>query len=357
MPEPCDIVWSSDSTTPAQVAAVLRAMLIERHGVHAGCVPARTLNLVCVVDPPSRAVLLERLRSLGPGHASRTIVCSVVAGRADIGAVARIGSDMHPRPGEFAALRETVVLDVGERHLPHLESIVDPLVVAEVPTVVWSPRELDEAVRALVALAEVVLLDSTDVPSPGAGLRRSGGWLEHARVVDLAWLRTAPWRERLAATFEPVTARADLEGIRVVAVRHHARSAVAALLLVGWLAAQLGWRPRPLQTRGRRREGVAVAPRGDVRVVLAPAAGQHVPGLAGMTLETGSGRALALDRAPGGLLARQRLATGETRSWTLIGASRGEAGILGEGLRAALLPDGVYGRALAAASTLATERG
>ena len=55
VPEPCDMVWSSDRTTPAQVESVLRAMLIERHGVYAGCVPARTLNLVCVVDGPSRA--------------------------------------------------------------------------------------------------------------------------------------------------------------------------------------------------------------------------------------------------------------------------------------------------------------
>ncbi len=261
VPEPCDMVWSSDSTTPAQVAAVLRAMLIERHGVHAGCVPARTLNLVCVVDRPSRAVLLERLRSLGPGHASRTIVCSVVAGRADIGAVARIGSDMHPRPGEFAVLRETVVLDVGERHLPHLESIVDPLVVADVPTVVWSPRELDEAVRALVGAAAGRAAGLHRRPSPGAGACAArGGWLEHARVVDLAWLRTAPWRERLAADLRARHRRGRTwTGIRVVAVRHHAGSAVAALLLVGWLAAQLGWRLRPLQTRGRRREGVAVA--------------------------------------------------------------------------------------------------
>ena len=42
-------------------------------------------------------------------------------------------------------------------------------------------------------------------------------------------------------------------------------------------------------------------------------------------------------------------------AWTLLGASRGEAGILGEGIRQALLPDGVYDRAVAAASTLAAE--
>ena len=84
---------------------------------------------------------------------------------------------MHPRPGEFAALRETVILDVGERHLPHLESIVDPLIVSDVPTVVWSPSDRDDAVRALAALAEVVLLDSAR-----AGLAERGD-APHARLA------------------------------------------------------------------------------------------------------------------------------------------------------------------------------
>ena len=44
---------------------------------------------------------------------------------------------MHPRPGELAVLRERVVLALGEQHLAQLESILDPLVVADLPTVVW----------------------------------------------------------------------------------------------------------------------------------------------------------------------------------------------------------------------------
>ena len=92
-----------------------------------------------------------------------------------------------------------------------------------------------------------------------------------------------------------------------------------------------------------------------MRLALVPEAGQQVPGLAGVTLESATSRMLTLDRAPGGLLARERLGTGETRSWTLLGAPRGEAGILGEALRAVLVPDGVYGRAVRAAGTLAAE--
>ena len=48
---------------------------------------------------------------------------------------------------------------------------------------------------------------------------------------------------------------------------------------------------------------------------------------------------------------RQR--DGSEREWTLLGASRGEAGILGEGIRQALLRDPTYQPALSAACVMA----
>ncbi|MET0815992.1 MAG: hypothetical protein ABWZ67_00480, partial [Solirubrobacteraceae bacterium] len=60
------------------------------------------------------------------------------------------------------------------------------------------------------------------------------------------------------------------------------------------------------------------------------------------------------DRGPGGLRAHYRNARGAERTWTVLGASRGEPGILGEGIRPALLRDPVYAPALAAAERMAT---
>jgi glucose-6-phosphate dehydrogenase assembly protein OpcA len=351
----CDMVWSAERTTPAEVEEALRKMLVDRHSEHAGCVPARTLNLVCVVDARGQAAVVDRLESRGPYHASRTIVCAIEHGRTEIAALARIGSDMHPAPGELAVLRETVILAVGDRHVPHLESIVDPVIISDLPTVVWAPHGHDDALRALLGLSEVLLLDSIDDPVPSAALRRVRSWLEHVHVVDLAWLRTEPWRERIAATFEPAPLRGELGRIDRVSVRHQAGSAAAALLLVGWLVTRLDWRARPLARRDRGFEGTSVAGRHDVQVLVTPSPEQQVQGLAGMTLGTRSGNTLALDRGRGGLRARYRDGSGVERAWTLLGASRGEPGILGEGIRQALLRDAVYERALAAAGTLAAD--
>ena len=248
MPEPCDMVWSSDRTTPAQVEAALRAMLIERHGVYAGCVPARTLNLVCVVDAPVARGATRAAREPRPRHTRRARSSARSSpGERTIGAIARIGTDMHPRPGEFAALRETVVLDVGERHLPHLESIVDPLVVSDVPTVVWSPsRSRRGGPRAAPRSRRSCcwtpprsrLAERGDAPHArlARGTPASSTWRGCARRRGVSGSRRASI---------PPPLRADLERIRAVTVRHHAGSAVAALLLVGWLAAQLEWRLQP----------------------------------------------------------------------------------------------------------------
>jgi hypothetical protein len=69
-------------------------------------------------------------------------------------------------------------------------------------------------------------------------------------------------------------------------------------------------------------------------------------------VETASGVSISLDRGPGGLTARRRTRAGSHSEWTVMGASRGESGILGEGIRQALLRDPTYRPALDAAEAM-----
>jgi hypothetical protein len=78
----------------------------------------------------------------------------------------------------------------------------------------------------------------------------------------------------------------------------------------------------------------------------------QVRGLAGLTLQSASGVHIDLDRGPGGLRAHRLDAKGKEQTWTILGASRGEAGILGEGIRQALLRDPTYLPALQAAKAM-----
>lgn len=347
-------VWSAQDTSPSAIDAALRDLLKERHAAGEAVAPARVLNMVVVVDAEWRGEVTNRLEKVGRYHGSRTIVCAVEEGREQLDAVATVTAEEEGGDGTIAVAREQVVLDVGPGHLAHLDRVVDPLVVMDLPTLVWSPHGHPDAIDALLRLAQIVLVDSVDEPVVAAAVARAAELRERAYVVDLAWLRSTPWRERIAATFDPPQWRGELERIAAVTVRFRPGSTVAGVLLVAWIAQRLGWQPGSLDEpddRGSCR-GDARAADGQVALALEPDPTMPIPGLAGLTIETRSGMSLSLDRGPGGLAAHRRAPDGHESSWTVMGASRGEAGILGEGIRQALLRESGYGGALAVAREL-----
>ncbi len=347
--------WAERDTTPEQISAALRGLLRERHAANHALVPARVLNLVVIVDRDWKGEIANRLDRVGRYHASRTILCAVGDASTTIDARAVMISD-EPDAAGVGVMREQIEMDIGREHLERLDTVIDPVLVAELPTVVWAPHGHWQAVGSVLPLTDVVLLDSDDddeFDGPTAALERAAELRRHAYVVDLAWLRTTPWRERLAAAFDPPRRRRLLSALDEIGVRYSSASTVSALLLAGWLASRLHWEPAPLEpTSGRlravaHRDGDGMSP---IELQFEPV-DQGVPGIAGVTVTNrDEGFALSLDRAPGGLVATGRFDDGQVREWQVLGASRGEGGILGEGVRQALLRDPTYEPALAAAS-------
>jgi glucose-6-phosphate dehydrogenase assembly protein OpcA len=348
-----DLVWTGRDVTPADVEAALRDLLIRHHAEdHAVDAPARVLNLVAVVDRQWRGEIENRLERVGRYHASRTVLCAVEPGRQTMDATARIITDDQAQAGEFTLTHEHVVLDLGTKHLSHLDTVVDPLVVTDLPTMVWAPHGHKDAVDQLLKLAQITLLDSVQEPDLADAIHRARDLSERVYVVDLAWLRSTPWRERVAATFDPPQFRGQLGAISSVTIRHHPDSAAAGMLYIGWLATRLGWSVGPLYARNGGFQGRARGKRQEVALKLDPEKEQSAPGLAGITIETAMGMEVSLERGPGGLHARRRTRKGNDTEWTVLGASRGEAGILGEGIRQAMLRDPTYRPALDAAATM-----
>jgi glucose-6-phosphate dehydrogenase assembly protein OpcA len=341
--------WSEQDTTPSRIEEALRRLLIESHEHEHTVAPARVLNLIVVVDRDFKGEIANRLERVGRYHPSRTILCAVEPGRTTIDARAQITCDISD--SGIAVATEHIEVDVGQRHLAALDAIVDPLVVPDLTSVVWSPHGHDDAVDAVRRLVQVVLLDSSQELHPGAAIKRAVDLAKDAYVVDLAWLRSVPWRERIAATFDPPAWRPGLRELSGVTVRAREDSVVAALLLLGWLSCRLGWEPSELIKQEGVYMGTAHAKRQDVKIRLAAAEDLSVPGLAGVELETASGTKLSLDRGPGGLHARRVARDGRETRWIVIGASRGESGILGEGIRQALLRDPTYRPSLDCALT------
>ncbi len=381
-----DAVWSAEGTTPDAIEAALRELVKQRHGENGGLAPARALNMVAFVESRYSGEIANRLAGVGRYHASRLVVLSYDPDRTRLDARAVVSSEGEPAEGELGLLRETVTVEIGARHMDNLVTIVDPLVVTDLTTLLWSPHGHPEAVDALLGLSQAVLVDSLDYPSWREAIGRACELRGRAYVVDLAWLRSTPWRERVAAAFDSPAMREELQKIEMVAVRHHPDSTVAAILLVGWLGSRLGWKMSRLSLRGGVLTGTARAPGaesttgagtagaesgagagtpgaertagatgaggGTVAILLEQAPEQEVRGLESVAIATSTGRRLGLKRGPGGLRARGRDAGGHEHEWTILGASRGESGILGEGIRQSLLRDPTYGPALEAAEAM-----
>jgi glucose-6-phosphate dehydrogenase assembly protein OpcA len=371
-----DTAWSAQDTTPDAIEAALRKLTAEKHAQDDGSVPARVLNMLVFVKREHRDEIAQRLRGVGRYHASRTVILSYEPRRERLSARLTVAADGARAPGEPRLLREIVLVEIGERHVDDLPTIADPLVISDLPTLLWLPYHHPAGADALLELAQATLIDSIEEHGWGKAIERACALAEQVYVVDLAWLRSTPWRERLAALFDPADMRPALQSLARVEIRHHPDSTVTAILFVGWLASRLRWkltRARVERRRDRSELLLAAETRSHgagvtLRLLATPEL--EIPGLAGVEVHSKTGLELSLEGAPGGLRARRRKVPtaagkaakahrgggGQTdegeRTWTLLGASRGEARILGEGIRQALLRDPTYIPALHAARAM-----
>jgi glucose-6-phosphate dehydrogenase assembly protein OpcA len=343
-------VWSAQDTNPDAIEAALRELLRERHAANEALAPARVINLIVIADREWKGEVANRLERAGRYHGSRTVLCAVEEKRTTLDAVATVSYE-EPKGSSLGVIHESVEIDLGPEHLLALQTICDPVLVSELPTVLWSPHGHPEAVDAVCPLIDVMLLDSDDVDDPVEAFARAERLRKHAYIVDLAWLRTTPWRERLAATFDLPERLAALRELEELEIRHRETSMASALLLAGWLSSRLQWARSHLRLWDGTLASGADDGTGDV-VVSLHTAEQESPGLAGVTVSTTGGTSLSLQRGQGGLDATERGANGDEYHWKILGASRGEGGILGEGIRQALLRDPTYLPALEAARGL-----
>jgi len=247
-------LWRSDRGSPSMIRACLTNLVV-----------------VCT-DAAQRRALEAELPEIARHHPSRILLVVAEAG-ASAGAGAAAGPG---EPGEGGAddagrieahvsalchvggkagrtCSEQILLSADGRAAEALPAATRTLLLSDLPTVLWwapgdrPPPAHGERFRAFEALAEHLLYDS------GAWLRGPqellslvdalGGPTGSARVGDLAWLRTEPWRRLLAQTLDPARAPDALAGLRVVEIEHGSLGAAEAWLLGAWLARCLAWRP------------------------------------------------------------------------------------------------------------------
>jgi glucose-6-phosphate dehydrogenase assembly protein OpcA len=221
---------------------------------------ARTINLIVVPCSDRREEAVERtLDELGSHTPSRALVLREhTDSRIDASLV--MECETPPGAGHVGLCHDRVLLSLDAARLEHSASLLAPLLVSDLPTVLWLPEpRADVPDPRLLERAQRVLIDSGS--GQAGALVRLADLAAGIRVHDLAWGRLEYWRAAIAAAFEPAERRALVPQVIGVEIRHGEAGLQAALLLAGWIAARAGWQPGVLE----RRDGTvrSVATRGD----------------------------------------------------------------------------------------------
>ncbi len=215
---------------------------------------ASVLNLVVYAEREAHARrAATTVAELALRHPSRAIV--VLGDRGRQGVAASVELHCHVPQGDATAqvCYEQVLARVRGDFDERVASVVIPLLVPDLPVFLWwtgtPPRDalhLDDLVR----VADRLIVDSADFARADqtlpqvAQLRRL-----HVGITDLNWARLTPWRELIAQFFDVPGWRPFLDGITGIragfAVDMDGRDIhpSQALLLLGWLASRLDWRP------------------------------------------------------------------------------------------------------------------
>jgi len=246
--------WESDNVTVGQVEKALTEL--RRHEQRAA-VRTSVLTLVAVVRTDAEADAARQIvADLGVRHPSRSIIIVAVDDEPDApnGTDAAVWVRAIEREGRAVCFEE-VVLRVRGNARHHLDSIVEPFALPDVPMVVWLPAGLPSPGDPLMQAADRVVVDSRAVAEAGGDvLTRSAALAKRLPVADLSWMRLEQWRSMLAGLFEGGLYRPFLQAVDRVEVRgnHGPR-----YLLGGWLLRRLDLQPARVELE--RADHVSVA--------------------------------------------------------------------------------------------------
>ena len=231
---------------------------------------------------PSRTTIVQPADPDGPSWLDAQIVAHCIM----------------PREDSPETCAETVHLTCGGEAGRHLDAIIAPLLIHDLPVTVWWPDEPQfgsEPVNDLLAMADRLVVDGSGWRGTGLDqLRRMAAAADRLpiSISDFALVRQSRWREAIAAIFDIPDFLPYLRHLRRIAVTYGVRDEFGAettnivkpLYHAAWLGSRLGMQvTRPLS-----------AMTGAVRKAPTRAAGGRLTNLANPS--AGLGATLHVDR-------------------------------------------------------------
>jgi glucose-6-phosphate dehydrogenase assembly protein OpcA len=263
-------VWQQAGTSLAMVGAHLArlwtlvgdeggALVTEKGLPHAR---ASVLNLIVTVPDADEAErVVGTMLGLGFRHPSRAVVLVATPQAEGSSIDASVSAHCHPTNDGGASDQvcyEEVILAVRGEAAAHLDGVVAPLLIHDLPTHVWwpgSPPFADPTFDQLLEVGDRLIVDSRDFDDLLLGMRRLAGLRRRSGIGDLSWKRLGSWLELTAQFFDAPRFRRYLPNLNRVLVDYALPAAgspdgreagsipiAQALLYAGWIASRLDWK-------------------------------------------------------------------------------------------------------------------
>ncbi len=163
----------------------------------AGVLRACSMTLIVAVDESDDPTRIgETIAMLMREHPSRAIVVRVRDSSEFYLSAQVIAQCWMPFGNRRQICCEQVEITASLPSLGDLPAVLLPLLVADLPVVLWA-RSVP-GMKALAGIAGKLILDSTTA----ADLKLVAEMAKDRRVADLAWVRLTHWRELIAQIFE-----------------------------------------------------------------------------------------------------------------------------------------------------------
>ncbi len=245
MPDTLDTIQRGLEVELAAIEKSLAALWAEDVATRASLV-----NLAIYSENPQSPTANSQLISaLTRQHACRAILINSNPNAPRAHIRAWINAHCHvTRAGAKQVCCEQISFQIDGEARNFLPNIVFAHLDSDLPLYFWWQGEFDpDLCREVWGWVDRLLYDNRDWSDPRAqfAFLKSSIIQPRLRVAlcDLDWTRIVYLRQGLAQLFDHPEAAAQVHQIARVEIVHNAAARSTALLLAGWLAAQLNWNP------------------------------------------------------------------------------------------------------------------
>jgi len=200
----------------------------------------------------------EVIAQITQDHACRAILIAVDPNTAGAGVQAWISAHCHlSRAGAKQVCCEQISFLLGRDAQPLIPNIVFSHLDSDLPLVLWWRGDLPaESEEQLWTWVDRLIFDSQSWKEPGDQFQLLRAAIEPASprmtLCDLNWTRSLYMRQAVAQIFDQPEHLAELAGLNAVDIAHAPGMRTTALLMAGWLGAQLQWKLDGTEGRGLR---------------------------------------------------------------------------------------------------------